>query len=359
MKIAINGRFLTQDITGVQRVAYNFSEELIKQAPEYHADLTVYSPMEIIQESMFQTLAPQKLYSAKPYLLFWEQFKLPSQVKKTKEFLLNFGNLAPLFGSKKQAVMIHDLAFLRHPEWFSKVFSFYYRLIIPIIAKRSAFIMTVSKFSKKEIMKTLKIKDDKIIVLPLWLNTEFEQEVNKVINPNKDSYVLTVASLDPRKNYTALLRSFVGLNRKDINLYAVGGSSKNFAQDAEWTVFREHSSISFLGRCEDKELIQLYNRALFYCSMSFYEGFGLPTLEAMACGCPLLLSDIPPHREVAGDAAIYADPNNPYEIQEKMTEMMNNVELRKELVKKGKERVLLFQKDKTLKILWDKLKFYA
>ena len=359
MKIAINGRFLTQHTTGVQRVAYNFSEELIKKSTVYHSDVVVYSPMEIIQESMCQILAPKKLYSEKPYLLFWEQIKLPAHVKKTKEFLLNFGNVAPLSGSKKQAVMIHDLAFLRHPEWFSKVFSFYYRLIIPIVAKRSAFIMTVSEFSKREIIKTLKIKQDKVIVLPLWLNTDFEQEITKPTNSDRDSYVLTVASLDPRKNYTTLLHSFIGLNRKDMNLYAVGGSSKNFARDEEWISFREHSSISFLGRCEDKELIQLYNRALFYCSMSFYEGFGLPTLEAMACGCPLLLSDIPPHREVAGDAAIYVDPNNPYEIQEKMTEMMNNIELRKELVKKGKERVLLFQKDKTLKILWDKLRYYA
>ncbi len=359
MKIAINGRFLTQHTTGVQRVAYNFSEELIKKSTVYHSDVVVYSPMEIIQESMCQILAPKKLYSAKPYLLFWEQMKLPSHIKKTKEFLLNFGNIAPLFGLKKQAVMIHDVAFLRHPKWFSKAFSFYYRLIMPMIAKHAAFIMTVSEFSKKEIVETLKIKQDKVIVLPLWLNTDFEQEITKPTNSDRDSYVLTVASLDPRKNYTTLLQSFVGLNRKDMNLYAVGGSSKNFAQDEEWILFREHSSISFLGRCEDKELIQLYNRALFYCSVSFYEGFGLPTLEAMACGCPLLLSDIPPHREVAGDAAIYVDPNNPYEIQEKMTEMMNNVELRKELVKKGKERVLLFQKDNTLKILWDKLNYYA
>lgn len=359
MKIAINGRFLTQYTTGVQRVAYNFSEELIKQAPAHYADITVYAPIETIQDSMCQILNPKKLYSAKPYLLFWEQIKLPAQVKKTKEFLLNFGNVAPLYSLKKQAVMIHDLAFLRHPKWFSKAFSCYYRLVMPIIVKHAAFIMTVSEFSKKEIIDTLKIKSDKIVVLPLWLNTDFEQEIKKPSSMDKNSYILTVASLDPRKNYKSLLQSFIGLNRTDMSLYAVGGSSKNFARDEEWTLFREHSSISFLGRCEDKELIQLYNRALFYCSMSFYEGFGLPTLEAMACGCPLLLSDIPPHREVAGDTAIYADPNNPYDIQEKMTEMMNNVELRKELVKKGKERVLLFQKDNTLKILWDKLRYYA
>ncbi|MDK2819041.1 MAG: glycosyltransferase family 4 protein [Spirochaetota bacterium] len=359
MKLAINGRFLTQQITGVQRVAYNFAVELVKQASIYNTTATVYTPLDTIQESMCQILKPQKLYSAKPYLLFWEQIKLPFQVTKTKEFLLNFGNVAPLFGLKNQAVMIHDVAFLRHPKWFSNIFSLYYCFVIPIIAKHAAFIMTVSEFSKKEIINTLNVDHKKVVVLPLWLNSEFDLEINKEINEDNDSYILTVASLDPRKNYISLLHSFIGLNKKNVNLYAVGGNSKNFARDIEYNVFREHSSISFLGRCKDKELIQLYNRAMFYCSMSFYEGFGLPTLEAMACGCPLLLSDIPSHREVAGDAAIYADPNNPYEIQQKMIEIINNTELRKDLVIKGKERVLLFQKDQTLQILWDRLKNYV
>ncbi|MGL5956904.1 MAG: glycosyltransferase family 4 protein, partial [Brevinema sp.] len=287
------------------------------------------------------------LYSPKPYALFWEQFALPNTVFKNHDLLLNFGNTAPLTNLSKQGVMIHDCAFLRNPSWFSKKFVLYYQTIMPIIAKKSAFLMTVSEFSKKEIVELFHVSAEKVLVLPLWLNERFYRETLRPEESQKDSYLLTVASLDPRKNYSALLHAFSGI--QDLSLYAVGGGAEVFAQDPELNSFRHN--ISFLGRCNDEELISLYRRALFYCSMSHYEGFGLPLLEAMACGCPLLLSDIPAYRETAGDAALYADPTNPYDIQEKMKEMINNEELRIDLIKKGRERLKNFSKEQTMQKL--------
>ncbi len=348
MKIAINGRFLTQEMTGVQRVAFNFSRELIKQ------NITVYSPEGIIQEDMSNELNPTIIKSRKPYSVFWEQIALPKIAFKKNDLLLNFGNIAPLYMLHKQGVMIHDLAFLRHPEWFSKGFSTYYKTMIPIIAKKSKFLMTVSESSKKEIVELLRVPEKKVLVLPLWLDENFQKEIS-IQNTNRESYILSVASLDPRKNYSALLRGFVGLQKKEISLYAAGGGSKVFAQNPELEEFSQKDNVSFLGRCNDDELISLYKKAMFYCSVSFYEGFGLPLLEAMACGCPLLLSDIPAYRETAGDAALYADPNNIQDIQDKMQKMIENPDLRQELSQIGLERVKYFNKEVTVEKLINKL----
>lgn len=350
MKIAINGKFLTQQMTGVQRVAFNFSQELKQK----FSQVTIYSPMDIFQKDMANILHPTTNYTPKPYNIFWEQGYLP-KVLKTNDILLNFANTAPLWNLKKQGVMIHDLAFLRHPQWFSKAFSLYYRMIIPYIVKKSAFIMTVSEFSKQEILSFFNIPEQKIIVLPLWLNNIFQEEISQPLVINRESFILSVASLDPRKNYSTLLHNFSGLNNSSISLYAVGGNSKIFAEDPELNRYRQKSNISFLGRCNDLELKAFYQKAMFYCSLSLYEGFGLPLIEAMACGCPLLLSDIPAYRETAGDAAIFVDPNNPEEIQEKMNLLINDSQLRKELSQRGKKRVRDFRKEQSLQILMNQI----
>ncbi len=347
MKIAINGRFLSQEMTGVQRVAYNFTKELTHIFP----DTTVYSPADIIKNDIHSTI----INSKKPYSIFWEQMALPKTAFKENDLLLSFGNVAPLSKLHKQGVMIHDLAFLRHPEWFSTGFYWYYKTLIPIIAKKSKFLMTVSESSKREIVKLLKVPAEKVLVLPLWLNDNFQKEIY-IKNDDRESYILSVASLDPRKNYSALLHGFVGMEKKEISLYAVGGGSKVFAQEPELNAFRQRSDVNFLGRCNDDELISLYKKAMFYSSMSFYEGFGLPLLEAMSCGCPLLLSDISAYRETAGDAALYADPHNAQDIREKMLEMTNNANLRQELSQKGLERAKSFDKAVTIEKLSNYLK---
>jgi len=355
MNIAINGRFLSQNMTGVQRVAYNFTKELLQVQKFNNLNIKVYSPNEIIQTEYIEELNPIKKSSIKPYNIFWEQYTLPYNLDNNKQFLLNFGNMAPLFGVKNQALMIHDMAFIRHPEWFSNKFVLYYKWLIPKLIKKMKFIMTVSEFSKLEIIHCLKVNPDKIIILPLWLNDYFREQINKPIIYDKDSYILTVSSIEPRKNYFNLLKAFIGMNNQDIALFSAGGISNNFANNLDLQRYEQYSNISFLGRCTDKELIRFYEKALFFCSMSYYEGFGLPALEAMACGCPLLLSDIAAHKEVCGDVAIYANPHDCNDILEKMKLLTNDIDLRNSLIKKGKQRCLLFKKEYSIQKLLSKL----
>ncbi|MGL4366796.1 MAG: glycosyltransferase family 4 protein [Brevinemataceae bacterium] len=352
LSLAINSRFLTQHLTGVQRVALNFTKELKKYCIQNSISCSIYSSEPILQKESAQELNPIILPSCGSNI-FWEQLSLPWAVKKHKQFLLNFANTAPLLTGKNQALMIHDTAFFVHPEWFSKLFAAYYRFLIPKLAKKSAFVMTVSQFSKSEIIKYMGISPDNILVLPLWLDDLFGKEIPNLIDRSKESYILSVASIEPRKNYTGLIKAFEQVDNETLRLCFAGGRANIFAQHSSEDVL--DSRISFLGRMNDVELVHLYSKALFFSSMSFYEGFGLPTLEAMACGCPLLLSDIPAHREVCGEAALYADPYNINDIKDKIQTLTCDASLRNRLADLGKERVKLFNKQESLHWLLNKL----
>lgn len=352
MRIAINGRFLSQHLTGVQRAAYNFTQELLK-CSEYQ--ISIYTP-EKIKKDQYKNIRDYKiLYSLKPYNILWEQILLPFYMRKTNEFLLNFGNVAPIFGVKNQAIMIHDTAFFTHPQWFSKSFALYYRFVIPKIVKHAKFIMTVSEFSKKEIIESFQIDPNKIIVLPLWLDDKFLNQAHQPNNDNRKNNILTVASIEPRKNYNSLINAFLQSSLEDISLSIIGNTSHVFASTE--TINSDH--ISFLGRCHDDDLISFYCNSLFFVSVSFYEGFGLPPLEAMSCGCPVLVSDIPAHREICGDAALYCDPYDINDIAKKIKLLSQDSNLRKELSEKGKQRVLQFNKENTMKKLLATLKNFS
>lgn len=357
MKLAINGRFLGQHLTGVQRVALQWTEEIAQGSRERSWDTVVYTVPDPLQKQKASSLNAVELKSWKPYQVFWEQTALPKASEG--RFLLNFGNTAPI-NIKEQAVMLHDTAFMAQPEWFAPAFRLYYKTIVPQILKNSRFVMTVSEFSKKEIIKYFDIAQDKIVVLPSWVAPIFEH-MRAEPPKAKLNYILAVASLEPRKNYSALLKAYSRLEHVKINddtamgvnLKVAGGFSDIFAADPAFNDFFSDPRIDMLGRCDDNMLTDFYGEALFFCSFSFYEGFGLPPLEAMNAGCPLLLSDIPAHREVCGDAALYVNPYDDEDIAEKMKLMTENSSLRHELALAGKERAALFAKEKTVE------KFYS
>lgn len=322
--IAINARFLTQNLTGVQRFAIEISLHLKKTLGN---EIIFLSPHNIIQEEYAKQLGVQIVGKHIGHL--WEQIDLPLYLRKIgKPILVNLANMAPIFYRNKIST-IHDVAFITFPETFSKNFLYTYKLLIPKILKTSRHIITVSNFSKSEIIKTYHIKNNQISIIYNAVSKDFKYKKNELLKQEK--YFLAVSSLNYRKNFIAVLQAFLRYTElnNDEKLYIIGDIKNSNFKDLNIDTYRRHPQIKFLGRVSDKELIEYYSNAIGFIYPSLYEGFGIPPLEAQTCDCPVLLSDIPPLKEVFNDSGIYCNPYDINDIAYKMTEMKaNSIELK-------------------------------
>ena len=151
--------------------------------------------------------------------------------------------------------------------------------------------------------------------------------------------MLAVSSIDPRKNFQTLLAAFAYVKDPEVKLYVVGGQSRIYTtsiNELNHTAFSKR--VKWLGRVSDSDLLTYYANALCFIYPSLYEGFGIPPLEAMACGTPVIVSAIPPLAEVCEDAALYVDPYDAKDIAAKINDIVSNPELRESLVKRGRKR---------------------
>jgi glycosyltransferase involved in cell wall biosynthesis len=235
---------------------------------------------------------------------FWEQIDLWAYMKEKKSgILLSLCNTGPVL-TKNQVVCIHDMSYQSNPGWFSKSFHKYYSFLIPRLAKRSLHILTVSSFSKKEICEKLDIPHQKVSVISNAPAKEFLVADSNIIHSKSDQFFLFVGSHDPRKNIKLLIKVFSLKEYRDLQLIIIGAPSRSFKNEE----FVPPPNIRFITDCNDTSLAEYYKNARALINSSFYEGFGLSIIEAMASGCPLILSDIPAFKEVAQKNAIYFDP---------------------------------------------------
>lgn len=345
MEIYINARFLTQKTTGVQRFAIEISKQLKLLLP----GVKFISPKNIIQKELADYFEVETCGNFTSHL--WEQIELPIFLKKKKNpLLINLGNTAPLF-YKNQLVSILDLSFIINPKWFSRSFSLFYSFVIPKIAKRSLRIITISENSKKDIIEIIGINENKIDVLYCDVPTEFRAN-NKLKLPNiYGDYILAVSSLDPRKNFGRLIEAFNKLNLPNIKLVIVGSVNKVFSDVNIKKLIQDNELITFTGYVDQEELPGLYKNAKLFIYPSLYEGFGIPPLEAMICGCPTIVANVASLPEVCGDASYYVDPYSIDDISHGMKELTNNENLRQELIVKGYERVSHFNWESSAKQL--------
>ncbi len=336
MEIFINSRYLTQKVTGVQRYAIEISKQLKKLRPE----IEFVAPKNIIHKGLAEDLNVKIIGKHTGHL--WEQYDLPKYLKKEEgPLLLNSANTAPLF-YKKQIITIFDLSFLRNPRWFSKKFYVYYKLLIPKLIKKSMRIITISEFSKKEIVDLLNTPENKIRVIHCGVSEDIITLSGTELHNRYGQYVLAVSSLDPRKNFKNLIHAFNKLNLKDTKLIIAGSRSEVFANHELKNLIKENSNVLLTGYLSDNELSGLYKNATLFVYPSLYEGFGLPPLEAMACGCPVVVSNAASLPEVCGDAAYYVDPYDIDDIAKGIYEVLTDDKLQQELRQKGLERVKLF-----------------
>lgn len=336
MTICVNARFLTQKITGVQR----FARELSRQLKLIRPEIEFISPQNIIHRNSFSELKTAFIGRHQGY--WWEQFDLPGHLKKYHQpLLINLANTAPLKYQNK-IITIHDLGIFHNPGWYSKRFYYFYRFLIPRIVRNSRKIITVSEFSRQELIKYLDIQSEKIAVINCGLPKAFES-ITPVDKPNKfGEYILAVSSRDPRKNLESTILAFESLKQKDLKLVIAGASHKSFASSRIGYLSAKNPNIILTGFVTDEELKNLYMKARLFVFTSFYEGFGLPPLEAMACGCPCVISKAASLPEVCEDGVQYCDPYDIEDIADKIRKMLVDENLRQELIIKGQKRAKLF-----------------
>ena len=226
----------------------------------------------------------------------WEQAWLPVAARRA-DWLLCPANLAPL-AARNAAVVIHDAAPLREPGWYSGTYVRWQRFVLPRVARRARLVITVSEFSRAELRELLGVD---AVVVPGGVDERFTpQPEPHVARP----YVLTVASRTARKNLGALEECARRLRAAGMELVAAGGERPQFRDDGG------ASAVRSLGHVPDEQLPGLYAGAQCFVLPSLYEGFGLPCLEAMACGTPVVASSAGALPETCGDAALLVDPND-------------------------------------------------
>lgn len=325
--ITVNARFLTQSITGVQRYAIEISREL---RILYGDDIVFVAPHGIIQHEYAKEFGVLTVGKHRGYL--WEQWDLPRYLgKHGNPLLLCLCNTAPLYYENK-IVTVHDVAFMAYPQTFSKSFLYVYRFMIPRIMRSAKEVITVSEFSKSEIVKYYGIDREKIDVVYNAVGADFCKKEDEKLKMQK--YILAVSSLNHRKNFLAVLKAFSILEKtdKETALYIIGDLKNSNFVGVNIEKYTNDPRINFLGRVSDNELIRYYSNAAAFIYPSIYEGFGIPPLEAQRCGCKVIIADIPPLREVVADSGLYC---NPYDVNDIANKMLSAIADSSDLSHKG------------------------
>lgn len=288
--------------------------------------------------------------------LFWTNIYLPIKLKlRGISVYHNPDNVGlPFIKTCKFIVTIHDIVPYIFPKEYypSQVNFMKYRTKLLNTVKKADIILTDSIYSKNDLVKYLGVNENKIKVIYLGVDENIKRTSDEeIINTKKklnieNKYILGIGGNEFRKNGVALVKAFNEAKSqgylKDHKLVIIG-KNVNGAKEIS-----ENNDIILTGRVSENELLALYSGADVFVYPSLYEGFGLPPLEAMACGTAVITSNTTSIPEVVGDAAILVDPNETEEIKEAICKVLENASLKAELIEKGKERVKQFKWDKTV-----------
>ena len=330
-------------MTGVQR----FASEICLQLKSLRPNTIFLCPSKPLHTQLAKDLAAQSVGKLQGHA--WEQLELPWYLARNNQpYLLNLANTAPILYFKN-IITIHDLIYLRFPAWFSKKYYHFYKWMTPRIAARSKHILTVSAFSKKEIVELLNVDEGKVSIIHNAVSDQLTAE-NGVLVLDYGKYILSVSSLDPRKNLVRLIEAFQQLPAQDLNLVVVGKKINPL-----FNVKLDYERIFYVENASDQQLAHLYRNAELFVYPSLYEGFGIPPLEAMANGCPVVASNASSLPEVLGEAAYYVDPTKSDSIREAISAVLADAALKNVLREKGKQQVKKYSWQRSASTLVDVL----
>jgi glycosyltransferase involved in cell wall biosynthesis len=337
--IAVNARFYAHRPTGMQRYAIELSSRFDNQA---------------------ETVRPSTPLTGMAGHL-WEQVYLPAAARG--RVLWSPNNTGPV-ATYRQVCTFHDLIPLDNPEWFSPRFSGWYRWLMPRLARNVAHIIAVSEFTRRRIVESFGVRPSKVTVIPNGIDQRFSpRPMNEIAAERKalgvpdGEYFLFLGSLEPRKNLSRLLLAWEQAQSqlpKDTWLVVAGakGRSQVFS---EVPIGKLPPRVHLTGYVREEGLPAIYSGALALVYPSLYEGFGLPPLEAMACGTPVITSNTTSVPEVTGAAAVLVDPLSSDEIAKAIGRVGSDAGLRQDLSRRGLARAANYSWDAaasaTLKVL--------
>lgn len=342
----LNGRFLAQSLSGVQRFAVEITAALGRAWPIGGIGPVLLVPQGAATEG---APLPTRVVGRRGGVA-WEQLDLPRATKGS--VLINLGNTAPIRGVRQQAIVIHDAGVFATPEAYSRPFRLWYRGLQRWLVHTDAQIVTVSEFSRREILRYLGTPRRGIRVI-----SEGADHMNRVVTDPSviarhglipGRYVLAVGNLAAHKNLAALGDAALALDARGASLVITGRPNAAVFQA---TNARLPEPARYVGRVNDAELKALYAAAACFVFPSRYEGFGLPVGEAMACRCPVVASAIPAIVETFADAVLYCDPNSPADITRQVCRVFDEPNLAGALRRAGEKQVKSLTWDRAAHLL--------
>ena len=340
--VCINGRFLTQSASGVQRFAREMVQaldgELVRTvSAKSRRRWVLLVPPGTTELPPFQRIEVREIGSARGHL--WDQ--LVRFHCGRDDILVNLANSGPIF-RRRSISIIHDAAVYRTPLNFTRAYRLFHQTLGRLVARQS-MIGTVSNFSRGELSKVLRLDPDEIFVVPNSCehlrDVSPDLSVLDQLSLTSGGYFLAIGSPVPNKNLRTAVEAFARLKQTSKKFVIVG------AVDA--AVFGQGLSevpegVVLAGRIPDEQVTALLQHATALVFPSIYEGFGIPPLEAMLNRCPVIASEIPPVEEVCDDAVLYFDPTDADSLAGAMQIALDRPELLRELVTRGEARAALY-----------------
>lgn len=369
MKIAVNTRLLRKNkMDGIGWFTYNNLKRITTQNPaiEFH----FFFDSGIDNSFLFSdNIIPHNLLPPAKHALLniaWFEWSVKRMLNKINPdlFFSPDGSLC-LGWNGKQYGVIHDINFVHMPEVLKYSNRKYYNYFFPKYAQKATRLGTVSLYSKKDIVNTYGVMEDKVDVVYSGINNFYHPlSQNEAIKTrlkiaNGADYFVFVGSLSPRKNVKRLMEAFNIYKQKSKNnkkLVIAGGNMYKANELFNYKIQLQHGiDIIFTGRVRDEDLLNILGAAYALVFVPIFEGFGLPPIEAMQCNVPVIASNVTSVPEVVGDAAILVNPVNTEEIATAMITISENISVRNQLIAKGSVRKDFFSWDKTADLLWNSI----
>lgn len=369
MVIAVNTRFLlTGYLEGYGYFIYESFKRIAKNNPQ-HQFIFIFDRPYNEQFVFAPNITPVIAGPPARHPLLWKLWydvKVPAILRKVKaDVFVSCDGFCSLHTKVPQCLVVHDLSFLHFPSFIRKSHLLYYRRNTPKFLAKASKVATVSEFSKKDIEDTYKVAAGKTDVVYSASKEIFQpvsaavkSEVKEKYTAGKEYFIYTGA-IHPRKNLMNLLKAFSLFKKRQqtgMKLVLAGRLAwkyESFTKSLE--TYKYRNDVVLTGYIDEAELARLTGAAYAMVYPSLFEGFGVPVLEAMQCGVPVITSSDTSMQEIAKEAALYATPGDINEIAEKMMLIYKDENLKKQLTEKGKIVAEQYSWDKTAELLWDSI----